>query len=546
VNNDHEIKKIKHLNLVLMSLRDIGRLLVTQNDKQELINGICSILVKKRGYYNAWIGLLDADNNVQMIAESGFASHFDKMRDKLKNREFTRCIEKTLESEDVFCVADPVKECSDCMLSKNYSGRASMAVRITHEDKNYGFMVLSIPHELNQDKTEKSIVKEISDDIAFGLYRIDLEEKRKLSEKAEEESKIRFKTLIENSLNCICIIQNDKKVYENSGYRKIHRLCISAFEPPAFENIYGDDQLRIKKAYQDLIANKIRHIETDYRYYLKGAEKQESQIRWALISAQKIDYLGIESVIINIMDITDSKEGENFLRIQDKMTSLGRVTAGIAHEIRNPLSGIYIYLKALKQIYKNMGDINNILSIIDKVELASNKIEYIIKRVMDFSKPGKPQFIMANINKNIDEIIKLTSVSLRKDGIKFIKKLDPNLPECWNEPHLIEQVVLNLITNAAEAMKEYDGKKIIEVETYEQKDCIAISIKDSGPGIPMSSQSKIFDPFYTTKSNSSGIGLSICHRIITDHGGSLKFNSGTKEGARFIVELPRKREAIQS
>jgi len=343
VNSDYEIKKIKHLNIVLMSLRDVGRLLVTQNDKQKLINGICSILVKKRGYYNAWIGLLDEENNVLMIAQSGFNNHFDKMQSKLKNREFTRCIRKTLESEKVFCVANPVKECTECMFSKNYSGRASMAVRIAHENKNYGFMVLSIPQELSLDKTEKSIVKEISDDIAFGLHRIDLEEKRKLSEKAEAESKIRFKTLIENSLNCISIIQHDKKVYKNSGVRKLHRLSTNAFEPPDFENIYVDDKQRIKSNYQDLISNKIRQIDTDFRYYPKGMGKEESQVRWALISAQKIDYMGIESVITNVMDITDSKEVENLLRIQDKMTSLGRVTAGIAHEIRNPLSGIYIY-----------------------------------------------------------------------------------------------------------------------------------------------------------------------------------------------------------
>jgi signal transduction histidine kinase len=544
VNKAYEIKKIKRLNLVLRALRDVGRLLVTQNDKQKLIKGICSILVEKRGYYNAWIGLLDEANNVLMIAHAGFNSHFDKMQKKVENRVFTRCIKKTLESEAVFCVPNPVQECTECMLSKNYSGRSSMAVRLNHEDKIYGFMVLSIPRELSHDKTEKSIVKEISDDIAFGLHRIDLEEKRKLSEKAEKDNRIRFKTLIENSLNSISIIQNNKKVYKNTGLRKVNQLSKNAFDPPDFENIYADDQQRIRKNYKDLIDNKIKNIDADFRYYPEEGVKEEFQLRWALISARKIDYLGIESVITNVMDITDSKEVENFLRIQDKMTSLGRVTAGIAHEIRNPLSGIYIYLKALKNIYNNMGDIKNVLSIIDKVELASNKIESIIKRVMDFSKPGKPKFIMASINKNIDEVTKLTSVSLRKNGIEFIKKLDPTIPECWNEPHLIEQVVLNLITNASEAMKEYDGKKIIELETYKKKDCIAISIKDSGPGIPLSHQSKIFDPFYTTKTNSSGIGLSICHRIITDHGGSLRFNSGIKEGARFIIELPLKREEI--
>lgn len=542
MNTDFEIKKIKRLNLVLRAFRDVGRLLVTQNDKQKLINGICSILVKQRGYYNAWIGLMDEEKNIQMIAQSGFNDHFHQMHNHLKKKDFTRCIEKTLESEDVFSVTDPVQECTECLFSKNYAGRGSMAVRLTYENKNYGFMVLSIPRELTLDTTEKSIVKEISDDIAFGLYRIDLEESRTNAQKAQEKSKIRFETLIENSLNYISILQNDRDVYRNPGLRKVHRLIQKAFEPPDFENIYAEDQPRMVETYCHLIDDKIKHIDTDFRYYPEGVEKEESQIRWARISARKIDYLGIESVITNIMDITDSKEVENFLRIQDKMTSLGRVTAGIAHEIRNPLSGIYIYLKALKNIYNNMGKIHTVLSIIDKVEQASNKIESIIKRVMDFSKPGQPQFIMTDINENIDEVTKLTSVSLRKNGITFIKHLDPTIPECWNEPHLIEQVVLNLITNAAEAMKDYTGEKVIELSTQKTKDSIAISIKDSGPGIPMSQQSKIFDPFYTTKTNSSGIGLSICHRIITDHGGSLKFHPGKKKGAQFIIELPLKRD----
>ncbi len=185
-----------------------------------------------------------------------------------------------------------------------------------------------------------------------------------------------------------------------------------------------------------------------------------------------------------------------------------------------------------------MGDIESVLSIIEKVELASNKIESIIKRVMDFSKPGRPQFVRSNINKNIDDVTKLTAVTLRKNNIRFIKQLSPDVPDCWNEPHLIEQVVLNLITNAAEAMKEVNGEKCIELKTIVHRDRICISIKDSGPGIPSTSQTKIFDPFFTTKSNSSGIGLSICHRIITDHGGSLKLNTSQTTGAEFIIELP--------
>lgn len=546
MGNLQEIEKIKRLNLILRAFRDVGRLLVTENDRQKLIQGICDILVDKRGYYNAWIGLLDSDKKIETLAQAGFKDHFSKMYDQLDQGKFTRCIKATLSSSTVYPVSDPVQECTDCLFSKEYSNRGAMAVRLEHKDRNFGFLVLSIPQELSTDEDEKSIVKEISDDIASGLYRLELEEKKLQAVKETENSRIRFKTLIENSLNSIRIIQDDTVVYENIGLRKVHKLTHHAFTPPDFTHIFTPDRTKVKSLYEKLTKGELPHIDTDFRYYPDGQEHEEANLRWALISARAIDYMGKASIITNIMDITDSKEVENFLRIQDKMTSLGRVTAGIAHEIRNPLSGIYIYLKALKKIYKEMGDITTVLSIVDKIELASNKIESIIKRVMDFSKPGQPQFIKTDINRDIDEVTKLTSVSLRKKGIRFTKELDPAIPECWNEPHLIEQVVLNLITNAAEAMKDHDGEKKIELSTSLEKETIRISIKDTGPGIPIASQSKIFDPFYTTKRNSSGIGLSICHRIITDHGGSLRFNPGKKAGAHFIIELPVKKDDAHS
>lgn len=539
-----KIKKIDHLNRILMTIRDVGRLLIIEKDRERLIKGISDILVEKRGYYNAWIGLFKNDNKIDLIADSGINSPFDRLKKNIKNQKFTRCVEHTLASEKVFVVNDPVKECTRCILSDKYSNRSALAVRLEYEKKNYGFMVVSIPKELASDNNEQSIVKEISDDIAFGLYRLDLEERKKFTEQDLEQSTIRFKTLIENSLNSISIIQNFEIVYENPGIRKIHGLMSKVFNPPEFLDVYFEDRARIKQLYTQLLYNKIKRIETDFRYCPFGRDKADQEIRWALVSATKIDYLGVESVLTNIMDITDSKEVENFLRIQDKMTSLGRVTAGIAHEIRNPLSGIYIYLKALKKIYNQMGDITKVVSIIDKIELASYKIESIIKRVMDFSKPSQPQFIMTNLNDYIDEVTKLTSVTLRKSGIRFEKYLNPDIPKCFAEPHLIEQVILNLITNAAEAMKDFQGEKLITLKTFKNDNHVVITVTDTGPGIPLARQSKIFDPFYTTKSTSSGIGLSICHRIILDHGGSLKCQPSETGGANFIIELPLKNKEV--
>ena len=118
------------------------------------------------------------------------------------------------------------------------------------------------------------------------------------------------------------------------------------------------------------------------------------------------------------------------------------------------------------------------------------------------------------------------------------KALNEGLPQCHADPHLIEEVLLNLITNAAEAMKGMDGDKKIEVTSCLQNKRIAVRVSDSGPGVPPHVGDKVFDPFYSTKDGSTGIGLSISHRIIKDHRGSLKIFSSKWGGAEFVLEIP--------
>jgi signal transduction histidine kinase len=248
---------------------------------------------------------------------------------------------------------------------------------------------------------------------------------------------------------------------------------------------------------------------------------------------------GKDAFLINLMDITKSKELENLLRIEDKMTSLGRVTAGIAHEIRNPLSGINIYLKTLEKKISRDGLVNeNIEKILGQIQSASNKIESIIRRVMDFSKPCEPDFVLENVNRPIEDALNLSALTLQKSGIQLSNCLCQELPNYKIDPPLIEQVIINLISNAAEALKTVTGLKKISLSSTIENDAICIRVSDSGPGILQGSMGNIFDPFYTTRQNSPGIGLSICHRIITDHGGRLKVSRSCWGGAEFKIELP--------
>jgi signal transduction histidine kinase len=267
---------------------------------------------------------------------------------------------------------------------------------------------------------------------------------------------------------------------------------------------------------------------------------------WVHCWASLIEYLGKEALLVSKLDITRAKEMEHLLRIEDKMASLGRVASGIAHEIRSPLSGINIFLNNLEKTLQEEKSQEKVKEIIRQIRSASIKIESVIRRVMDFAKPTEPRFILTNLHQSIQEAIDLSTVALRMGGISLKKNLAKTLPPCQADPHLIEQVILNLISNAAEAMKSMEGAKQIEVASSFQDGRIVVSISDSGPGVPFHLRKKIFDPFFTTKNGSTGIGLSLCQRIVTDHGGALRVLTSQWGGAQFRVEIPIKRERKQA
>ena len=361
---------------------------------------------------------------------------------------------------------------------------------------------------------------------------------RKQGEEELKRSERRFRDLIENSLTGISIVQEDKIVYQNPEQERLFGPLPRSFIFTDLEGIHPDDVQKVKQFYKKVSSGKVRTLDMDFRFYPIDKAGSRIDMKWVYCRTSLIEYQGKEAILVNMIDVTRAKELEDDLRTQDKMSSLGRVAAGIAHEIRNPLSGINIYLSTLEKIYDREDSLENIKQILGQLQSASNKIESIIRRVMDFSKPSAPKFLLTDLNKPIEEAIKLSAVTLRKSGIKIKKSLAENLPPCHVDTNLIEQVILNLITNASEAMKNVDSDKMIEVSTSLENNRIIIRISDSGLGVPSNIKEKIFEPFYTTKSESTGIGLSLSHRIITDHGGSLEVSSSKWGGAEFMIEIP--------
>ncbi len=375
---------------------------------------------------------------------------------------------------------------------------------------------------------EKTLVNAITERLGMAM-------ERSQAKMDIQESEKRFRILVENALTGISIVQGNKVVYQNKEQERLLGPLPRSHIMGDYEKVHPNDVSKVKRFTEAITGEAIGSMDVDFRYF---SGKNMDKPIWIHCRATGVVYRKQASILFNMMDMTRPKELEDLLVTQDKMASLGRVAAGIAHEIRNPLSGINIYLNTLEKFFDRGESEEKVKNVFSHLQSASRKIESVIRRVMDFSKPNKPNFILADVNAPIQEALKLTATTLRKSGILLEISLTEDLPVCRMDPHQLEEVILNIINNAADSMRGISEGKKINIRTEMLDGQNVIHILDSGPGITIENREKIFDPFFTTKSDSTGIGLSICHRIISDHNGEINARTNKWGGAEFRIRIP--------
>jgi len=360
----------------------------------------------------------------------------------------------------------------------------------------------------------------------------------KLMEAAVQESERRFRGLVENVPMGLTIVQDGHMVYQNPEQERLFNHLEFQSCHDFLKCVHPDDLTKAEQLCTGIMEN-LPQTDVTLRFLPLAGAPPEKRLIWVNCRAGLIENQGQKAMLISMVDITRTKELEFLMLIREKMASLGQVAAGIAHEIRNPLSGINVFLESIKENFQDPESAADVLEIIEAAQVTSNKIEGVIKRVLDFSRPAELKLARSDINLAVDDAIKLTATRLRKDNIKVDGDLAEDLPLVYADKQLVEQAIINMITNAAEALHGTGEPGHIHIATQEAKGAVLITIKDSGPGIPQSIRDKIFDPYFTTKSDGSGIGLSLCQRIITDHGGNIEVSSSDMGGTQFVIRIPR-------
>jgi two-component system NtrC family sensor kinase len=218
----------------------------------------------------------------------------------------------------------------------------------------------------------------------------------------------------------------------------------------------------------------------------------------------------------------------------EKLASLGKLAAGVAHEINNPLTGILTNSSLLLEDLENDDPRREDVEVMVRETIRCREI---VKRLLDFARQTKPQKRLANINMLIETIILLVRNQASFRNIIIEKQLSERAPEVLVDPDQIQQVFVNIILNAAEAMAK-GGTLTIRSKVSEDRRNIVVSFTDTGPGIPESQRERIFDPFYTTKEHGTGLGLSISYGIVEQHGGTISVESLMGKGSAFTIQLP--------
>ena len=271
-------------------------------------------------------------------------------------------------------------------------------------------------------------------------------------------------------------------------------------------------------------------------------KKDGAEVPVGLSVNNHLDYRGeLIGKIVIFRDLTSINKYQEQLLRMDRLVSLGKLSSGIAHELRNPLAGIKTTAQALGEELTEKDPRREYLQRITK---EIDRLNELLKTFFSFAKPQRLNLTPCHVRDIINEIIPFLIKEIADKGIRFEEKYDPHLPRIKADKTQMHQVFLNLFLNAIQAMPE-GGELKIGVSSFvsaggdgSRQNFIKAVVSDTGKGIPPHMVGQIFDPFFTTKPKGIGLGLSIAHQIINKHGGTIKAESEWEKGTSFVITLP--------
>jgi len=371
---------------------------------------------------------------------------------------------------------------------------------------------------------------------------------RKQTREALRESEERYRTTFENTGTAMVTLEEDTTIsLANHQFEILSGYSREEIEGRKSwtEFVHPEDLERMKESHR---RRREPEAEAPTQYEFRFQDK-EGNMKDIFLTVDVIQ--GTKKSVASLMDITERKQAEERekqlqqeLYLASRLASIGQLAAGVAHEINNPLTGIIGFSQRL--LRKSTDE--EVSRDLERINREARRAAKVVANLLTFARRHEPEKGYLNINDIVRKTLELREYELKTENIEVALNLAPSLPEIMADSYQIQEVCLNIIINAEQAMTEAGGGGKLSIRTQRVKDCIRISFTDDGPGISVEQLDRLFDPFFTTRGDRSGtgLGLSVCHGIIAEHGGRIYARSKPGRGATLSVELPLKAEESEA
>jgi len=538
--------KLDHINLVLRAIRNVNQLITKEKNRDKLLKGICNNLVATNGYHSAWIILLNRSGKLLAHAEAGLGKDFLPMVKRLKRGEMTVCCRRALRQSDALVIKDPLSTCTDCPLAKSYHSAGAMTIRLAQSRNIYGILNVSIPADFIIEKEEQYLIKEVAEDIAFGLRSIELDEERK---RGQEELELRAQ-LLDSATDSIFLHNFEGNfIYVNETACRAHG--------------YSREEFMKMKLQQVIAPERVSRIDSDFQEMLERGQvifesahlRKDGSIVPVEVNGRVIESGGRKLLLTVIRDITERKQAEeerealledlrtlNY-KLEQSNKELQDFVYVASHDLQEPLrkiSSFGILLQDSLQGKLDEDQQENFEYMID----GAKRMQMMIGDLLDYSRVttrAKP-FERVDLNKVIEDLKSLELATLVDETRGAIYVPEP-LPPVRGDPSQVYRLLQNLIGNGLKFHQEGIPPKITISARRTKDNMLHIQVQDNGIGIDAKYHEQVFTMFKRLHSRKrykgTGIGLAICKKIVNRHRGDIGVKSTPGEGSTFWFTLPR-------
>jgi PAS domain S-box-containing protein len=554
---------LRKLNRELRAVGECNQALVRAESQTELLDNICRIICNVGGYVMAWVGVAehDAEKRVRPVASYGAEEgYLSKVRIVWADTEEGRGPTGTAIREGRTVVnpsfpADPsVALWREEATRRGYRSSVALPLKAPGLSRPLGAISIYSAHLDAFTPYEVSLLEGLANDLGYGLAALRVSKERDEVVQALRDSEARYKTLVD-SIPLMVFMKDMNSTYVscNQAFANERGITPEQVIGKTDEDFFGPDLAEKRRAddRRVLLTGESKLIEDIYRQ--NGDSRVLQTVKRPVRDQQgaPIGILGISWDITELRRVEEeNRRLEATLRQQQKLDSIGTLAAGVAHEINNPIMSVLNCAQLiLDQAQSDSETARDARAIVQETE----RIAAIVRNLLQFARHDKQERSPARIGDIVESTLSLTRAVLRHDQVKLEIEIPDGLPPTRCRSQQIQQVLMNLLTNARDALNEkYPGRhddKILRVRCTQVikggRDWIRVTVEDHGVGIREDIADRVFDPFFTTKpkEKGTGLGLSVSHGIAKEHGGDLFFESQTGVHTLFHLDLPVDREA---